>query len=118
MIISGLLGIVISQEFDKFFTNPTCCPSGVSDGHIYPQIDEFIFRASEIHGNKYDYSEVSFKNVESLISIRCKEHGVFKQRLFSHLKGFNCPKCGRVSTTKILKHNEKRFKSDAEKAFR
>jgi len=112
--------LIICPKHGEFFQQPNNHLTGKGcrkcGGNSPLTLDEFIFRASEIHGNKYDYSEVSFKNVESMISIRFKEHGVFKQRLFSHLKGFNCPKCGRVSTTKILKHNEKRFKSDGEKA--
>lgn len=43
--------------------------------------------------NKYDYSLVDYKNNKSNVSIICKEHGIFKQTLKSHLKGLGCPYC-------------------------
>lgn len=54
---------------------------------------EWIEVAKKIHGEKYDYSKVSYKNNSSKIDIICKEHGVFRQRPANHLKGKNCPKC-------------------------
>lgn len=40
--------------------------------------EEFIKRAKYIHGNKYDYSKVNYKNLESKITIICPEHGEFE----------------------------------------
>ena len=77
--------------------------------------EEFKERAQKVHGNRYDYSNVLIKNVDKKIAIICKDHGVFHQVLKIHLKGFNCPKCGRVSTKKHLRHNTTRFAEDARK---
>jgi len=41
--------------------------------------EEFIERAIKIHGNKYDYSLVEYKNTDSKVKIICKNHGIFKQ---------------------------------------
>lgn len=71
--------------------------------------NEFVERSKEIHGDKYDYSSVCFDNVESKIDIRCKEHGVFSQRLFSHLKGFGCPTCGNTQRGISNAHDKKEF---------
>lgn len=55
--------------------------------------EEFIRRAIEIHGDKYDYSKVFYINKESLIEIGCRKHGIFKQRAGAHLRGQGCPFC-------------------------
>ena len=56
--------------------------------------DEFVKRAEEKHGQKYDYSNIeNFKktNRETKVRITCPVHGEFEQRLFSHLSGAGCP---------------------------
>lgn len=75
--------------------------------------EKFIERANAKHGYRYDYSEVKFKNVESKIRIICPEHGAFNQQLMSHLKGFNCPKCGNQSKAEKLKQPLEEFLSEA-----
>jgi hypothetical protein len=61
--------------------------------------NEFINNCVIIHGFKYDYSEVYYKNNRSEISIICKEHGKFNQLPNSHLNGSGCPKCGIIKRT-------------------
>ena len=56
--------------------------------------NEFIKRAKEVHGNKYDYSKVKYVNAKTKICIVCKEHGDFWQIPDSHLRGHGCYKCG------------------------
>ena len=53
----------------------------------------FIDDAIRIHGNKYDYSLVVYKNQDSRIKIICPQHGVFEQRAKNHLLGNACRKC-------------------------
>ena len=40
---------------------------------------EFIERAKEIHGDKYDYSKVDYKGATHKIEIICPDHGKFSQ---------------------------------------
>ena len=42
-------------------------------------LSEFIERSNYIHNSEYDYSLVSFKNNDSIVSIICPIHGVFNQ---------------------------------------
>ena len=56
----------------------------------------FIQRAKEIHGDKYDYSKVIFKNVDTKVCIICPVHGEFWQTPYNHLKGHGCSKCGKI----------------------
>jgi len=54
---------------------------------------EFLERAEEIHGNKYDYSLVKYKNKAEKVIIVCKTHGKFKQIAGNHFNGAGCKKC-------------------------
>jgi len=56
-------------------------------------ISEFECRANTIHGNKYDYSKVSFITVVNRVKIVCPDHGEFDQQAYSHLRGNGCPRC-------------------------
>ena len=58
---------------------------------------EFIERAREIHGDKYDYSLVDYQGQSKKVKIICPTHGIFEQNAGSHLAGRNCPKCSRPS---------------------
>lgn len=55
--------------------------------------DNFIEKARKVHGDRYDYSMVNYKNMKTNITIICKKHGVFSQVPEIHLKGANCKKC-------------------------
>lgn len=63
--------------------------------------EEFIRRAKEIHGDRYDYSECEYIDWVTPVKIIChktngktgKEHGAFFQKPSKHLKGQGCPKC-------------------------
>ena len=47
--------------------------------------EQFIEDAKNIHGNKYDYSAVEYKNSKTKVKIVCKEHGIFEQTPNDHL---------------------------------
>lgn len=55
--------------------------------------EEFIEKAREVQGDKYDYSKVVYVDSETKVEIICPEHGSFFQRPASHLMGQGCPKC-------------------------
>ena len=72
---------------------------------------DFIKRAKDVHGDKYDYSKVEYVNYLTPLTIICFNHGDFQQLPSAHLKGHGCPKCGRsfnqaemFVTTQIQKH--------------
>lgn len=54
---------------------------------------KFIELANEIHNNKFDYSNLVYKNKKTNVEIICKTHGSFFQLPSNHLAGNNCPKC-------------------------
>lgn len=61
--------------------------------------EEFIERAKQIHGDKYDYSKVNYINSHTKICIICPKHGEFLQLPHSHLFGSGCPVCARIKRT-------------------
>lgn len=65
--------------------------------------EEFIEKAKEIHGNKYDYSKVTYYKNDKKVCIICPTHGEFWQTPSSHLCGSGCPQCGKERTTESKK---------------
>lgn len=63
--------------------------------------EEFIEKANKVHGNKYDYSKVDFKNMTTKVVIVCPKHGEFEQRPDNHVRGQGCRKCGRDSLREL-----------------
>jgi predicted nucleic acid-binding Zn-ribbon protein len=94
---------IICKKHGEFFQKPNShltgmgCPKcgreRISDA-LSMNTDEFINSAKEIHGDKYDYSEVDYKNATTPIKIICPTHGEFEQVPYYHLSGNGCKKCG------------------------
>lgn len=55
--------------------------------------EEFIKKAKEIHGDRYDYSKVVYVSAKKKVCIICPEHGEFWMEPANHLSGQNCSKC-------------------------
>jgi len=62
--------------------------------------EEFIERAVVKYGSFYDYSKISYIDAKTKIHITCPVHGGFYQIPRFHLRGYGCPKCGRVQSAK------------------
>ena len=55
---------------------------------------EFIEKAIDIHGNRYDYSLTEYIDWHEKIKIICKEHGIFESSASGHIHDKNgCPEC-------------------------
>ena len=64
--------------------------------------EEFIEKAKIVHKNKYDYSQVDYKNTKTKVKIVCPIHGIFEQKPKNHLSGQGCPQCG-IEKRKLVK---------------
>ena len=71
--------------------------------------EEFIKRAKEIHGDKYDYSKVEYVNSNTNVCILCPKHGEFWQIPWTHLRGSGCWKCGIEKLSNIRKYTTDDF---------
>lgn len=63
---------------------------------------DFVKNAKAIHGNKYKYGKVYYKNNRLKVIIVCPLHGDFKQSPGNHLKGKGCPVCRESKGERIV----------------
>jgi hypothetical protein len=72
-----------------------CNNCSIEEVHEKQKIDfnEFIKRAKNVHGDRYEYYSDDFVNIFSPIHINCITHGIFFQIPRDHYRGSGCPKC-------------------------
>lgn len=79
------------------------CPRCGKTGKLAVQdvLDQF----RSIHGDRYDYSAVSYVNDSTKVEIICSVHGSFYQTPNDHKNGHGCPMCARNMSdqTNIIK---------------
>lgn len=75
---------------------PACMPD-VLRKKLSGSDKTFISRAKTVHGNRYSYRLVAYKNAKQRVVIVCKIHGRFLQTPSDHLSGCGCPKCAEMS---------------------
>ena len=80
-------------------------------------IETFLSQAKRIHGDKYDYSNVKWKNTSAKIAIICPIHGGFKQNANQHLNGHGCPRCNFDKMAKDRAMGKELFINKAKELF-
>lgn len=89
---------IMCPEHGGFYQEPIShlsgcgCPKCANSG-VLLTTEEFIEKAKNLYGDKYDYSKVEYINAHDKVCIICKKHGEFWQEASSHLCGRECPKC-------------------------
>lgn len=73
---------------------PKCAEELKNKKRAYTQ-EQFIEKARNVHGSKYNYSKVKYEHNKTKVCIICPEHGEFFQTPNSHLQGIGCPKCNK-----------------------
>lgn len=71
--------------------------------------EEFIAKAREVHGDKYDYSKTEYSTAKTKVCIICPKHGDFWQKPLFHLQGCGCPKCGIEKQVSYKRSNLQEF---------
>lgn len=65
------------------------------------KVDDFIAKAKQFHGDKYDYSEVVYTANNKNVRIKCPVHGWFEQMPIHHLKPtYGCSSCAKRNYSK------------------
>lgn len=83
----------------SFLQNPTNhytrsgCPKCSGSGYIRNQ-QELLEEFRGVHGDTYDYSQVTYVKEHLHVRIRCPKHGYFNQAPRAHKSGQGCPSCG------------------------
>ena len=85
------------QTPDSHLSGKGCpkCGNENKGEYCHSTKEEFIKKAREKHGDKYDYSKVNYVNAKTKVCIICNKpnHGEFWQTPNDHLKGRGCQKC-------------------------
>ncbi len=91
---------IICPEHGEFLQEPHnhlqgmgCPKCGNAEKGVKLTIQEFVEKSNLVHGNKYDYSKVTYVNNRTPVLITCKKHGDFLQSPDVHMSGHGCPKC-------------------------
>lgn len=104
---------IICPEHGEFWQTPHSHLRGLGCpkcGGVYsPTSEDFIKKAREIHGDKYDYSKVKYVNAKTKVCIICPEHGEFWIKPNNHLSGQGCKKCGVIKRGLSKKDNTETF---------
>lgn len=85
------------------------CPKCKRDNHIKritKDLSYFLEKAKIVHGDKYDYSKVNYKDSRQKVCIICPVHGEFYQGPAEHLQGHGCVHCGNAQDNKRLTTEE------------
>ena len=108
---------IICPEHGEFYQSPTnhlsgngcpkCAWKYKRGKYRLTTLKTFLTQAKEIHGDKYDYSKVEWKNTRTPITIICPIHGEFTQVPQNHIRlKCGCRKCGReIAKAKVNKYN-------------
>ena len=70
----------------------------------------FKDRAILVHGEKYNYDKVDYKDTMTNVEIICPIHGSFSQKPKRHIKGRGCPECGgtaKLTQSKFIEKSKK-----------
>ena len=105
---------IIDKKYGEFWQKPVYHLS--YKGHNFIRnTEDFIKKAKEIHGDRYDYSKAEYVNSHVKICIICPIHGEFWQISNDHLNGCGCPKCGIEKRSKEKSYTNEQFIEKARK---
>ncbi len=97
IIICPTHGEFLQRPNDHTHKNKNGCPTCGKESSRVKRTsnkDSFVKKATEIHGDKYNYTPVDYKTALTKVGIVCKIHGLFNIQPNSHLSGQGCKKCG------------------------
>lgn len=118
--------IIICKLHGEFRQVPTSHVNGAGCRKCYNILnlspDNFVLKAREVHGDRYDYSKTNFINSRTKVTIVCKMHGNFLQGPINHIRQEGCPQCNKsfkISKDNFIKRSNKihSFKYDYSKTI-
>ncbi|HCL59491.1 MAG TPA: hypothetical protein DHW80_06875 [Acinetobacter sp.] len=104
---------IICPEHGLFSQRADChligrgCPK--CSGNNKLKKEDFIKKAENIHGKRYDYSKSIYINNNTKLEIICLKHGSFYQRPCSHFNGSGCADCSNEELSQRQKMDTKKF---------
>lgn len=67
-----------------------------------------------LYGDKYNFEEIEYVNINTNVVLNCSEHGRFKRTPYSLLKGKHCPQC--MKEERLVENRIKNRRKFIEKA--
>ena len=113
----GRVTIVCKEhgEFNQNYSNhqngagcPSCKAVTIGNNKRSSKQD-WITNCNSLHANKYDYSNVDYKNNRTKVEIVCPEHGSFYQTPGHHLAGHGCSVCSSNENGKLKRISTQDF---------
>ena len=110
--------IIICRKHGEFKQSPSChlsgngciqCRNANSGNSQRLTTQDFIVKATEVHGNKFGYTNVVYINSHTDVVITCSNHGDFKQRPNNHLNGAICLDCSNEASSERQKMTTTEF---------
>lgn len=102
---------VFERQYNALINAKIGCFKCANEDRKAKALENFVEKAKEVHGDRYDYSETVVVKGIVPVKVRCKQHGLFSIYIHSHLKGANCPHC-------VLENQYIRLKNDWIKEFK
>lgn len=72
------------------------CANDQQTRHRASTFGHFLMRARKVHGDRYEYSNVKYKNAKTNILVTCREHGDFTIWPDNHWAGSGCMACNKA----------------------
>jgi len=105
-----------NSDFESTFNNITtgkwCKSCGYKSAKEKQslKLDEFLQKAQDVHGDRYNYSNVVMNGVDRPVAIICSQHGEFLQTPWNHYGARNgCPECGRMKSADCRRFTQEDF---------
>ncbi len=108
--------VIICKEHGEFKQMPSNHIRGrgclkCSQNKFRSDTKSFVEKAIKVHGDRYNYHKVDYKNNRKKICIICNDHGEFWQNADNHLRlKCGCPICAghmKLTTKEFIKRSEK-----------
>jgi len=94
--IHGTFTTTFNRHIDSCKGCPTCGRE-VADMSKRLTTEEFIQKAQSKHGDRYDYTDTVYVKQSEKVTIKCRDHGNFKQSPAMHyFQGTGCPVCSSI----------------------
>ena len=77
------------------------CGWEIQNDKVRGNVDDFIAKSQELHGDTYNYSEVKYEKSSKKVKIICPIHGPFMMPPNAHTNSSRpqgCPRCGEIRT--------------------
>lgn len=93
---------VAPAMYKTWKTGCSMCAEEVRAKEYGISFKEFVKRAKDAHGDRYDYHEEDYTYIKEKTRVTCREHGDWWINGIHHTRGVGCAKCAGV----VLKTNE------------